>query len=108
MRWWTKRFAKIARAAKPGPITTVQGHPFWGDQFPSSVSLEHSVATGETVTDFFAAIRSGELDRVKSLLDSDPSLACAKNEAGVSALLTSVYAGRTEIRDLLLERDAHP
>lgn len=56
----------------------------------------------ETVDDFFAAIRAGELNRVKALLDSDRSLASAKNESGVSAVLTSVYSGRTEIRDLLL------
>jgi uncharacterized protein len=58
--------------------------------------------TNETVTEFFGAIRAGELDRVKSLLDSDPALASAKNESGVSAALTSVYSGRKEIRDLLL------
>ncbi len=60
----------------------------------------------ETIDDFFAAIRANELDRVKALLASDRSLASAKNESGVSAVLTSVYSGRTEIRDLLLRGGA--
>jgi ankyrin repeat protein len=53
---------------------------------------------------FFDAIRSGDLSAVRSLLDSDPSLATAKTESGASALLTSIYTGRHEIRDLLLSR----
>jgi uncharacterized protein len=56
--------------------------------------------------ELFEAIRSGELSRVKSLLDSDPVLASAKNESGISAILTSVYSGRPEIRDLLLSQGA--
>jgi len=50
----------------------------------------------------FEAIRSGDLDRVKSLLAADPSLASAKNTSGVSALLSSAYTGKHEIRDVLL------
>jgi uncharacterized protein len=53
-------------------------------------------------TELFDAVRSGELSRVKSLLDSEPSLASARNEFGVSAILTSIYSGRPGIRDLLL------
>ncbi|MGB2625391.1 MAG: ankyrin repeat domain-containing protein [Candidatus Acidiferrum sp.] len=60
----------------------------------------------DTTADFFAAIRTGELDQVRSLLDTDGSLASAKNQDGVSAILTSVYSGRTEIRDLLLAKGA--
>ena len=60
----------------------------------------------DTTADFFAAIRTGGLDQVRSLLDTDGSLASAKNPDGVSAILTSVYSGRTEIRDLLLARGA--
>ena len=51
---------------------------------------------------FFDAIRAGELSRVCSLLEADPSLAFAKNESGASALLTSIYTGRREVRELLL------
>jgi ankyrin repeat protein len=57
-------------------------------------------------TDLFDAIRQGDLGRVQSLLDADPALASAKNESAVSAILSSVYFGRTEIRDLLLARGA--
>jgi uncharacterized protein len=53
---------------------------------------------------FFDAIRSGDLTQVRSLLDSDPSLASSKNESGASALLASIYSGRHEIRELLLSR----
>ncbi|HYA64667.1 MAG TPA: ankyrin repeat domain-containing protein [Candidatus Sulfotelmatobacter sp.] len=55
---------------------------------------------------FFDAIRSGDLPQVRSLLDADPSLASARNESGVSALLTSIYTGRREIRELLLSSGA--
>ena len=60
------------------------------------------MSTSETVTDFFAAIRAGELDRVQSLLDSDSSLVSAKNDAGVSAILMSLYCRRKDICQLLL------
>jgi len=55
---------------------------------------------------FFGAIQSGDLAHVQSLLDSDPSLASAKNDSGVSAVLLSIYTDRREIRDLLLSRGA--
>jgi ankyrin repeat protein len=67
---------------------------------------ENVMPTKETITEFFSAIRAGELDHVKSLLDSDPSLASEKTNSGVSAVLTSVYSGRGDIRDLLLARGA--
>lgn len=53
---------------------------------------------------FFDAIHAGDLAQVKSFLDVDASLASAKNESGVSALLMSIYTGRHEIRELLLSR----
>jgi ankyrin repeat protein len=55
-----------------------------------------------STAELFEAIRTGNLPAVKSLVDSDPSLASAKNDSGVSATLMSLYAGRQEIRDLLL------
>ncbi len=64
------------------------------------------MTTSETLNDFFAALRAGELDRLKSLLDSDSTLASSKNGFGVSAVLTSLYSGQTEICDLLLTRGA--
>ena len=55
-------------------------------------------------TEFFQAIQSGDENKVKALLDADPSLATAKNERGQSAILAAVYSGRNAIRDLLLAR----
>ena len=54
----------------------------------------------------FEAIRAGDLSVVKSLLNTDNSLASAKNDSGVSAVLMSVYTGKKEIRDLLLSHGA--
>jgi uncharacterized protein len=50
----------------------------------------------------FEAIRSGDLAAVKSHVGADPSLASAKNDSGVSAVLTAVYMGRQEIREYLI------
>jgi len=57
--------------------------------------------------EFFAAISAGDATEVRTLLDADPALANAKNEQGQSAVLASVYNGRTEIRDLLIARSAN-
>jgi ankyrin repeat protein len=59
-----------------------------------------------SAAELFEAIRSGILSTVKSLLDADSSLASAKNDSGVSAVLMCTYTGRREIRDLLLSRGA--
>jgi uncharacterized protein len=55
---------------------------------------------------FFEAIHSGDLAAVKSLVGADPSLASARNDAGVSGVLTAVYMGRGEIRDFLIASGA--
>lgn len=57
-----------------------------------------------SAAELFEAIRAGNADAVRSKLDTDPSLASAKNESGISAVLLSIYTGRSEIRDLLLSR----
>lgn len=51
---------------------------------------------------FFHAIHGGDLAAVQRMLAAEPDLARAKSEQGVSPLLTAVYSGRNEIRDLLL------
>ncbi len=58
-----------------------------------------------SVTELFDAIRAGNASTVDALLNSDPSLAGAKNDAGISAVLISLYSGRREICKLLLSRD---
>jgi ankyrin repeat protein len=57
-----------------------------------------------SATELFDAIRTGNFAAVKTLLDADPSLASAKNDSGVSAVLMSMYNGRREIQDLLLSQ----
>lgn len=59
-----------------------------------------------TTTELFDAIRANDLHRVQSLLDSDPAMAVAENENGVSTMLTAIYSGRNDIRDLLIARGA--
>lgn len=56
--------------------------------------------------DLFTAIGAGDVLAVRALLNAEPALADAKNERGQSAVLASVYSGRTEIRDLLIARGA--
>jgi uncharacterized protein len=55
-----------------------------------------------SATDIFKAIGDGNIDAIKELLNRDRSLADAKNESGVSALMFSLYVGRKEIADQLL------
>jgi ankyrin repeat protein len=58
------------------------------------------------VQGFFAAIRAGDADKVRSMLAEDAPLAEAKNEQGQSAVLAAVYSGRTEVRDFLIAHGA--
>jgi ankyrin repeat protein len=54
--------------------------------------------------DIFTAIRAGNREAVKALLDADPSLLATKNAAGDSLLLASIYSGQKPIADDLLSR----
>jgi ankyrin repeat protein len=56
--------------------------------------------------ELFQAVQQGAADSVRALLDADPSLVSAKNDRGQSAVLAAAYAGRGEIRDLLIARGA--
>lgn len=49
-----------------------------------------------------SAVQSGNIDKIKALVQSDRSLASAKDERGVSALMHAYYRGRRDIADLLL------
>jgi hypothetical protein len=55
---------------------------------------------------FFETIRAGDLAAVMSLVEADASLASARNDSGVSAVLTAVYMGHGEIRDFLIANGA--
>jgi uncharacterized protein len=56
--------------------------------------------------EFFAAVGAGDVAVIRTLLNTEPGLANAKNEQGQSAVLASIYNGRTEVRDLLIARGA--
>ncbi|MFN0123711.1 MAG: ankyrin repeat domain-containing protein [Blastocatellia bacterium] len=51
---------------------------------------------------FFSAITQGDVARVKEMLNSDPQLARAKDEKGLSAILKATYHGRKEVAAALL------
>ncbi len=52
----------------------------------------------------FDAVKEGDVDGVRALLDADPALASAKAEGGVSPLMTALYHGKREVADAILER----
>lgn len=54
-------------------------------------------------SDMIAAVQSGDLEKIKSLLRDDPSLASAKDSTGVSARMHALYRRRQDIADLLCE-----
>lgn len=56
--------------------------------------------------ELFAAVKAGDAGRIESLLRDDPALANARDESGISALLTAIYYGRGDIADLLVARGA--
>ncbi len=52
--------------------------------------------------DIFALVRNGDREGVERVLADDPAAAGARDADSVSVLLTAVYHGKTDIRDLLL------
>jgi ankyrin repeat protein len=55
-----------------------------------------------TQADVIAAVHVGDLEKIKSLLQDDPSLAASKDERGVSALMHAYYRGRKDIAEVIL------
>jgi uncharacterized protein len=55
-----------------------------------------------THSDVIAAVHAGEIDKIKEALQADPSLASAKDERGVSALMHAYYRGRRDIAQVIL------
>lgn len=56
------------------------------------------------VEQLMAAIKRGDVSRVKSLLKEDPALLGAKADDGVPAPLLSIYHGHPEIAEIFVER----
>lgn len=55
-----------------------------------------------TTTEFFDAVRAGDIDGVEALLRNDASLASATNAGGVSALLWAIYSGQGRVVERLM------
>ena len=53
-------------------------------------------------SDLIAAVHAGDLEKVANLIRTEPALASAKDERGVSALMHAHYRGRRDIADLIL------
>jgi ankyrin repeat protein len=58
----------------------------------------------EAVSEFFAAIAVGEVDRVRQMLDDDPALLGNLGPDGASAALTALYNGHAPLADELAAR----
>jgi ankyrin repeat protein len=54
------------------------------------------------VEELFGAIREGDDARVRALVEADPALASARDEAGLSAVLTALYHRQPGALDALL------
>src|ERR1039457_7134406 len=59
-----------------------------------------------TGTDIFDAVRAGDVEQVKALLQADPRLAEVRTEDGSTPLHVSVLQGRAGIASLLLANKA--
>ena len=55
-----------------------------------------------TDSEIIAAVHAGEIEKVKAKLEANPSLASAKDERGVSALMHAYYRGRRDIAGVIL------
>ena len=52
--------------------------------------------------DLISAVQAGDIDQVKAHLQSDPRLAAAKDERGVSAVMHAYYRRRSDIAEVIL------
>jgi len=53
-------------------------------------------------SEIVASVHSGEIEKIKALLQANPSLASAKDERGVSALMHAYYRGRRDTAEVIL------
>jgi ankyrin repeat protein len=61
---------------------------------------------GGSSADLFDAVRTGDLEKVKALLQADPKLAEARTEDGSTALHLAALEGQTAVAQLLLANGA--
>jgi uncharacterized protein len=55
---------------------------------------------------FFIAIKAGDLDQIRQMVEADPTLVNGMSENGISAVLTATYYGEPEIASYLTEQGA--
>jgi ankyrin repeat protein len=55
--------------------------------------------------ELFAAIKAGDVERVRALVAEDPERACARDADGLSAVLTALYHRQSEALDALFAAD---
>jgi len=60
----------------------------------------------DSVVELFEAIRTGDMEKVRSLCAANAALVNARNARGQSAVLMACYTGRKEIRDVLVKNGA--
>lgn len=58
----------------------------------------------EKQAEFLEAVKAGNASRVRQMLEAGPALAGARAESGESAVTLSVYYGKEDVLQLLLER----
>jgi ankyrin repeat protein len=58
-----------------------------------------------TRDELWAAVKGGDVARVRDLVQHDPALAAARDEHGVSAVLLALYHQRRDVADALLAAD---
>lgn len=58
-----------------------------------------------TAQELIVAVKAGQADRVRQLLDEDPALASSRDEDGVSALMLARYRSNRAVSDALLAAD---
>ena len=52
--------------------------------------------------ELFAAIQKGDAERVRALVEAEPALASARDDSGLSAVLTALYHRKPDVLDVLL------
>src|ERR1041385_7136276 len=58
-----------------------------------------------TPAELIASVKAGDIEKVRHSLSQSPSLASARDQNGVSALMHALYIGHKHIAELLGNRD---
>jgi len=64
--------------------------------------------SGDSVQDFSAALTAGDLEKVSTLLDAEPSLLDLRDGEGLTPIHYAARKNRAEVINLLVERGMDP